>query len=136
MPYQSSKWSFGKYKRLSRLFQLYRGKGTLKEYMARPINGIVANLIVPVGQTPDPSSIFSGFPQQNILPKMGISKVRNLTFFGILSVIFWFPPQNADRTWNKPILAIKKSNCVIIFENYVRIQNRIKLLVKTRFSFL
>ena len=88
MPYQSSKRSFGKYKRLSRLFQLYRGKGTLKEYMARPINGIVANLIVPVGQTPDPSRIFSGFPEQNILPKMEIPKVRNLTFFGILSVIF------------------------------------------------
>ena len=88
MPYQSSKRSFGKYKRLSRLFQLYRGKGTLKEYMARPINGIVANLIVHVGQTPEPSRIFSGFPQPNILPKMGIPKVRNLTFFGIISGIF------------------------------------------------
>ena len=83
MPYQSSKRSFGKYKRLSRLFQLYRGNGTLKEYMARPINGIVANLIVHVGQTPEPSRIFSGFPQQNILLKMGIPKVRNMIFFGI-----------------------------------------------------
>ena len=48
MPYQCCKRGCGKLRRLSRLFQLYRGKGLLKEYMARPINGIVPNYVVPV----------------------------------------------------------------------------------------
>ena len=136
MPYQSSKRSFGKYKRLSRLFQLYRGKRSIKRIHGAANKRNCCKLNCSCGTYPDPSRIFSGFPQQNILSKMGIPKVRNLTFFDILSGIFLFPPQNADRTWNKPILAIKKSNCVIILENYVRIQNWIKLFVKKRFPFL
>ena len=71
----ASKRGFGKFRRLSRLFQLYRGKCQLKECMAIPIKCF--QIKSSVGPNSEFPRVFSGFPPQNILPKY----VLNIALF-------------------------------------------------------